>query len=77
MGAALRRGDAKLARRLLGELKDAFGDRLYLELVRHGLAEEDAVEPAMLDLAYALDCRWSRPTTCTSWRPPATTRTTR
>jgi DNA polymerase III subunit alpha len=55
VGAALRRGDAKLARRLLAELKAAFGDRLYLELVRHGLSEEDAVEPAMLDLACALD----------------------
>ena len=55
VGAALRRGDAKLARRLLEELKDAFGDRLYVELVRHRVAEEDAIEPAMLDLAYALD----------------------
>ena len=55
VGAALRRGNAKLARQLVGELKDAFGDRLYMELVRHGLAEEDAIEPAMIDLAYALD----------------------
>jgi DNA polymerase-3 subunit alpha len=55
VGAALRRGDAKLARRILSELQTTFGDRLYLELVRHGMPEADAVEPAMLDLAYALD----------------------
>ena len=55
VGAALRRGDAKLARRLVTELKGTFGDRLYLELVRHGVAEQDAVEPAMLDLAYNLE----------------------
>ena len=55
IGAALRRGDAKLARRLATELKAAFGDRFYMELIRHGVPEEDAIEPAMLDLAYALD----------------------
>ena len=55
VGAALQRGDAKLARQLLDDLKATFGDRLYVELQRHGLPEEDAVEPALLDLAYALD----------------------
>ncbi|MFL5332329.1 MAG: PHP domain-containing protein, partial [Geminicoccaceae bacterium] len=55
IGAALRRGDAKLAAELLRGLKAVFGDRLYLELVRHGREEDDAIEPAMLDLAYAQD----------------------
>jgi DNA polymerase-3 subunit alpha len=55
IGCALRRGDSKLAERLLVELKAAFGDRLYMELMRHGLEEEDAVEPALVDLAYAHD----------------------
>jgi DNA polymerase-3 subunit alpha len=55
IGCALRRGDAKLAERLLRELKAMFGDRLYLELMRHGLEEEAAAEPGMLDLAYAHD----------------------
>jgi DNA polymerase-3 subunit alpha len=55
IGCALRRGDAKLAERLLLELKAVFGDRLYLELMRHGLEEEAAAEPGMLDLAYAHD----------------------
>ncbi len=30
-----------------------FGDRLYLELQRHGLPAERAVEPALIELAYA------------------------
>jgi DNA polymerase-3 subunit alpha len=55
VGGALRRGDAKLARSVLVDLKAAFGDRLYVELQRHGLPEEDVIEPAMVDLAYALD----------------------
>ena len=36
-------------------LKAIFGDRLYVELQRHGLAQERSVEPALLDLAYDLD----------------------
>ncbi len=30
-----------------------FGDRLYVELQRHGTAEERMAEPALIDLAYA------------------------
>jgi DNA polymerase-3 subunit alpha len=30
-----------------------FGDRLYVELQRHGTADERTVEPALIDLAYA------------------------
>src|SRR5262249_4521066 len=30
-----------------------FGDRLYVELQRHGTAEERMVEPALVELAYA------------------------
>ena len=55
VGAALRRGDARLARRLMQALQDVYGDRLYLEVSRHGVVQEDAIEPAMLDLAFALD----------------------
>ena len=55
VGAALRRGDAKLALRTLLELKAIFGDRLYVELMRHGIADADVIEPALLDLAYAHD----------------------
>lgn len=55
LGCALRRGNRKLARQLLSDLKAAFGDRVYVELMRHGLEEENAVEPGLIDLAYALD----------------------
>ena len=45
------RAEAAAAR--LGALEACFGpDRLYVELQRHGLAEERAVEPQLLDLAY-------------------------
>ncbi|MEM8915027.1 MAG: PHP domain-containing protein, partial [Pseudomonadota bacterium] len=33
-------------------LRDMFGDRLYVELMRHGLALQDRLEPAFVDLAY-------------------------
>ena len=33
-------------------LQELFGDRLYIELQRHGTSEERAVEPRLLDLAY-------------------------
>ena len=36
-------------------MKSVFGDRLYVELQRHGLAQERAVEPQLLKLAYDLD----------------------
>ena len=41
-GVALRRANAKL-----------FGDRLYIELQRHGLESERGVEPVLVDMAYA------------------------
>ncbi|MGA8610588.1 MAG: DNA polymerase III subunit alpha [Xanthobacteraceae bacterium] len=34
-------------------LQGLFGDRLYIELQRHGTANERAVEPALIELAYA------------------------
>lgn len=43
------------AEKLVEVLKAAFGDRLYIELQRHGLAEEEQTEDAMIDLAYAYD----------------------
>ncbi len=30
-----------------------FGDRLYVELQRHGTANERMTEPVLIDLAYA------------------------
>jgi len=34
-------------------LQHLFGDRLYIELQRHGMANERVVEPALVELAYA------------------------
>ncbi|MGE3626843.1 MAG: DNA polymerase III subunit alpha, partial [Hyphomicrobiales bacterium] len=45
----------ELARARLERLKDMFGDRLYVELQRHGLSRERRVEPELLQFAYALD----------------------
>ncbi|MFV1849881.1 MAG: DNA polymerase III subunit alpha [Thalassospira sp.] len=36
----------------LVQLKDIFGDRLYIELQRHGEEVEDQVEPGLIKLAY-------------------------
>ncbi len=41
------------AEQWLLHLKDVFGDRLYIELQRHGWPEEEQVEEALIDLAYA------------------------
>ena len=40
-----------LAESRLRRLADAFGDRLYVEIQRHGLEAERAIEPALIDLA--------------------------
>jgi DNA polymerase-3 subunit alpha len=39
----------------LKRLKQTFGDRLYVELQRHGMDEERAAEPGLVKLAYALE----------------------
>lgn len=55
IGAALARGDEREARRLLERLAQLFPGRLYVEVQRHGLAEEERIEDALIELAYALD----------------------
>jgi len=52
---ALADGNAELARARIEALKAIFGDRLYVEIQRHGLPQEKAVEPLLLNLAYDLD----------------------
>ncbi len=49
---AFREGQGDLARTRLDRLQAAFGDRLYVELQRHGLDEEKAVEPDLIEEAY-------------------------
>src|ERR1700761_3462180 len=46
-------GQKDAADEALKKLAAAFPDRLYVELQRHGLAEEKATEDGLLDLAYA------------------------
>ncbi len=52
--SALREGQRDLAVARLKALAKIFGDRLYVELQRHGLPHEVQVEPQLLDLAYDL-----------------------
>ena len=44
-----------LAKERLIKLRDIFADRLYVEILRHGLPHEAIVEPQLIDLAYGLD----------------------
>jgi DNA polymerase-3 subunit alpha len=54
VGRLLRDGRDDQARGLLSMLAEAFADRLYVEIQRHGLAEEAATEAAFLELAARL-----------------------
>ena len=49
---ALREGQTDRAIERLKTLEKIFGDRLYIELQRHGLPEEQEVESQLLRLAY-------------------------
>jgi DNA polymerase-3 subunit alpha len=49
---ALREDQKEAALACLKRLQKVFGDRLYVELQRHGLKHEAETEPALLDLAY-------------------------
>ncbi len=48
-------GQHKEAWAALGLMAEAFGDRFYIELQRHGLATEKAVEPKLVEYAYDRD----------------------
>ncbi len=51
---ALANGNPDLARSRLEALQTLFGDRLYVELQRHGLRHERTVESQLVQLAYDL-----------------------
>lgn len=55
VGRRLAEGQAEAAEALLLRLAAAFPGALYVELMRHGLDAEAAVEPALIDLAYKHD----------------------
>jgi DNA polymerase-3 subunit alpha len=50
---AINADQAGLAAIRCDRLASVFGDRLYIELQRHGLDSERRVEPALIDLAYS------------------------
>jgi DNA polymerase III subunit alpha len=50
---AIAAGQSHLAGSRLAALARLFGDRLYVELQRHGVASERVCEPVLIDLAYA------------------------
>ena len=54
LDTALAAGQCALAGLRAEALLRLFGDRLYVELQRHGTASEKQVEPGLLDLAYSM-----------------------
>ena len=52
VGRMLLEGRAGEAEKILQRLHASFGDRLYIELERHGTVDEVATEDALLDFAY-------------------------
>ena len=69
LDVALRNNQISQARARLATLSAIFGDRLYVELQRHGIQEEAAAEGVLVDLAYELglplvatnDVRFAKP----------------
>src|SRR5579883_2670669 len=53
LDAAIAAGQGSLAAARCAALLGLFGDRLYVELQRHGTASERLVEPALVELAYS------------------------
>src|SRR5579862_1331993 len=52
LDVAIAGGQNALAQSRCEELQKLFGDRLYVELQRHGMPAERIVEPALIELAY-------------------------
>ncbi len=55
LGRYLAAGQEDAAEAACDRLKTVFGDRLYIEIARQGVAEETAIEPKLLALADAFD----------------------
>jgi DNA polymerase III subunit alpha len=53
LDTAIAAGQGALALARCEELQRLFGDRLYIELQRHGMPAERLAEPALIDLAYS------------------------
>jgi DNA polymerase-3 subunit alpha len=55
VGRLLADGQAPAAEALLQALAQIFPGRFYIEVMRHGLAEEERIESDLIDLAYRYD----------------------
>ena len=55
VGRLLGDGQTSAAEATLRRLAGMFPERLYIELMRHGLAVEKRIEPALIDMAYERD----------------------
>ncbi len=55
LGRLLLEGQDKAAHEMLARLEALFPGRLYVELMRHGLPEEEQIEGRLVDLAYEFD----------------------
>ena len=55
VGRLLNEGHVSGAEAMLGRLGELFSDRLYVEIVRHGMPEETQIETDLIDLAYRYD----------------------
>jgi len=55
IGHLLTEGQIDLAESLLTTLKQAFPGRLYIEIMRHGMVEEELTESKFIELAYKYD----------------------
>ena len=55
IGHLLLSGQDELAESLLISLKQIFHERLYIEILRHGLDDQDRTEPKFIKLAYKHD----------------------
>ena len=55
VGRMLSEGHLSGAEAMLGRLRDIFDDRLYVEIMRHGMPEELQIETDLIDLAYRFD----------------------
>ncbi|MDJ0683398.1 MAG: DNA polymerase III subunit alpha [Alphaproteobacteria bacterium] len=55
VGRLLAQGQEEEGEQVLTRLAAAFPGRLYVEIMRHGLADEDRIEPRLIDMAYRLD----------------------
>ena len=52
LDAAIGAGQSALVVSRCEHLQRLFGDRLYIELQRHGMPAERVAEPALIELAY-------------------------